>query len=209
MIGGLNVVGTRETISINAGVVGNSQPLVSTREFWYSPDLQVNLAITRKDPREGTQVIRVGDSTRAEPDPSLFKVPAGFVVQGAQPSADSVRTGAPAGTPASDATTTSVMPVSPGLVQGLLIYKVAPLYPQEARHNRIQGQVVLSVVIDKSGAIKDIRAVTSPDKSLTDSAISAVAQWRYRPYLLNAAAVEVQTTVVVNYALQPAPKSIP
>jgi hypothetical protein len=80
VIDDFNVVGTRETISINAGVVGNSQPLVSTREFWYSPDLQVNLFVTRKDPREGMQVIHVVDLSRSEPDPAMFQVPAGFVV---------------------------------------------------------------------------------------------------------------------------------
>jgi hypothetical protein len=77
---GINVVGTRETITVNAGVIGNSQTLSITREFWYSPELQVNLAITRKDPREGTQVIRVHEVSRSEPDPSLFKVPDGFTV---------------------------------------------------------------------------------------------------------------------------------
>lgn len=82
---GINVVGTRETVTISAGVVGNSQPLVTTREFWYSPDLQLNLQITRKDPREGTQTIRVGEVSRSEPDPAMFKVPAGFVVQGGGP----------------------------------------------------------------------------------------------------------------------------
>jgi len=81
---GLNVVGTRETTTINAGVVGNSQPLVTTREFWYSPDLQVNLSVTRKDPRNGTQVIKVVDLSRTEPDAAMFQVPAGFVVQDAR-----------------------------------------------------------------------------------------------------------------------------
>jgi hypothetical protein len=77
----LNVVGTRETITINPGVVGNSQALVTTREFWYSPDLQVNLSVTRKDPREGTQVLQLVDLSRSEPDPAIFQIPAGFVVQ--------------------------------------------------------------------------------------------------------------------------------
>ena len=86
----LNVVGTRETISINAGVVGNSQPLVSTREFWYSPDLQVNLSVTRKDPREGTQTIHVLDLSRSEPDPAMFRIPAGFAVDDRRGSAKAV-----------------------------------------------------------------------------------------------------------------------
>jgi hypothetical protein len=76
-IDGIDLVGTRETLTIAAGVLGNSQPLVVTREFWYSPELQVNLAITRKDPREGTQVIHVSDVSRSEPDPAIFKIPAG------------------------------------------------------------------------------------------------------------------------------------
>lgn len=81
---GINLVGTRETVTIAAGVIGNSQPLVTTREFWYSPDLQVNLATTRKDPREGTQVIRVSQVSRAEPDEALFKIPSGYALQNAR-----------------------------------------------------------------------------------------------------------------------------
>jgi hypothetical protein len=81
VIDGLGVIGTRETVTINAGVAGNSRPLVSTREFWYSPDLQINLVITRQDPREGTQVIRVVDFSRSEPDPAMFQVPSGFAVE--------------------------------------------------------------------------------------------------------------------------------
>jgi hypothetical protein len=77
---GINVVGTRETVTIDAGVVGNSQGLSITREFWYSPELQVNLAVTRRDPRQGTQMVRLHEVTRSEPDPSLFKVPDGFAV---------------------------------------------------------------------------------------------------------------------------------
>jgi hypothetical protein len=77
----LNVVGTVETLTINSGEVGNDRPLAITREFWYSPDLQINLSVTRKDPRQGTQVIKLVDLTRSEPDPAMFQVPADFTVQ--------------------------------------------------------------------------------------------------------------------------------
>src|SRR3984957_8475413 len=82
---GLNVVGTRETVTISPGVIGNSQPLVTTREFWYSPDLQVNLSVTREDTREGTQPDRGQDVSRSEPDPAMFQVPAGYVVDSREP----------------------------------------------------------------------------------------------------------------------------
>jgi hypothetical protein len=83
----LNVVGTRETLTINAGVIGNNQPVVTTREFWYSSDLEINLSVTRKDPREGTQVIQLIDLSRSEPDPSLFRVPSEFVIEDLRTSA--------------------------------------------------------------------------------------------------------------------------
>jgi hypothetical protein len=81
VVDGLNVVGTRETVTISAGAVGNSQPLVTTKEFWYSPELQVNLAVTRKDPRDGTQMIQVVDLSRSEPDAATFQVPSGYAVE--------------------------------------------------------------------------------------------------------------------------------
>jgi hypothetical protein len=76
----LPVVGTREIITIAAGAIGNDRNLTLTREFWYSPDLKTNIAATRTDPREGTQVIRLAILSRGEPDPSAFTVPPNSVV---------------------------------------------------------------------------------------------------------------------------------
>lgn len=81
VIDGLAVIGTRETLTFNAGAVGNSLPLTTTNEYWYSPDLEINLLTTRNDPRQGTQVIHVIDLSRTEPDPSVFQIPANFVVE--------------------------------------------------------------------------------------------------------------------------------
>ena len=78
---GLTTVGTRERVTTNAGVV-------SMQEFWYSPDLQINVSSTRKN-REGTQVIQVGDLSREEPDPALFKIPPDFILESQPRSAKS------------------------------------------------------------------------------------------------------------------------
>jgi hypothetical protein len=80
-IEGIYVTGTRETVTIRPGTVGNEQPLVSTREFWYSDDLKTNLAVTRLDPREGKQVIRLSDINAVEPDRHLFELPIGYSVR--------------------------------------------------------------------------------------------------------------------------------
>ena len=53
---------------------------MTTREFWYSPDLEVNLSVTRKDPRDGTQTIHVADLSRSDPNPAMFQIPSGYVV---------------------------------------------------------------------------------------------------------------------------------
>jgi hypothetical protein len=76
----LNVIGTRETTYINQGAVGNDRPLVSTREFWYSPDLETNVSVTRQEPTEGTQVIKLTDLSRSEPDAALFEIPSGYTM---------------------------------------------------------------------------------------------------------------------------------
>jgi hypothetical protein len=78
---GIPVIVTRETWTVSAGAAGNDQPMVSTREFWYSDDLETNLAVTRLDPVEGKQVIRLSEISRSEPDPHLWDIPIGFTVR--------------------------------------------------------------------------------------------------------------------------------
>ena len=79
-IEGLETIGTRETISTSPGAVGNDREVVSTKEFWYSPRLGVNLVVKRFDPLQGTQVFTVSNISLAEPDARLFAVPAQFKV---------------------------------------------------------------------------------------------------------------------------------
>jgi hypothetical protein len=81
MIEGIYVLGTRETKTISPGAVGNERAIVSTREFWYSTELQTNLAVTRINPVEGKQVIRLYKISRSEPDPHLWDIPIGFTVR--------------------------------------------------------------------------------------------------------------------------------
>lgn len=79
-INGMSVIGTRETTTINPGVVGNDKALVATREFWYTAAIRTNLMVTRIDPREGKQVIELIDLSLAEPDSRIFDIPDGYTV---------------------------------------------------------------------------------------------------------------------------------
>jgi protein TonB len=92
--------------------------------------------------------------------------------------------------------------VSFGVAQGLLVSKVPPQYPQDAKGQRIQGAVVMRVIVDKEGDVANIRLV-SGHPLLAPPAIDAVKQWKYRPYLLNETPSEVETEVTVNFTLMP------
>lgn len=79
-VSGMEVVSTRETRTIEAGIVGNDRPISITKEFWYSPKLALNMLVKRNDPRSGAQTFTVTDLSLGEPDPKYFQVPAGFTV---------------------------------------------------------------------------------------------------------------------------------
>jgi protein TonB len=92
--------------------------------------------------------------------------------------------------------------VSQGVEQGLLKKKVDPVYPPDARDQKIQGVVLLQVIIDKEGNVTDVKLI-SGHPLLAPAAIDAVKQWKYRPFLLNGDAVSVETQVKVNFTLNP------
>jgi uncharacterized protein YecT (DUF1311 family) len=75
---GLEVTGTRETRTFSPGAFGNDKPVVVTKEIWYSPQLQFNLAVTRNDPRNGTQTFAVTDLKLGDPGSEWFALPDGY-----------------------------------------------------------------------------------------------------------------------------------
>ena len=75
---GLLVTGTRTTRTIPAGEIGNEKPISIVTEVWTSPDLKTIVYSKRSDPRMGEQTFKLANIVRAEPDASLFTVPADF-----------------------------------------------------------------------------------------------------------------------------------
>src|SRR5262250_3484568 len=90
--------------------------------------------------------------------------------------------------------------VSQGVSNGLLIRKVQPAYPPLARQARIQGQVLLQAQISKDGSIENLQLI-SGHPMLTQAALDAVKQWKYKPYFLNGEPVEVETQITVIFSL--------
>jgi hypothetical protein len=80
-IEGIAVEGRKTTATIPAGKVGNEQPITITSEEWSSPDLQILVLTKHADPRMGESSYRLVNIIRAEPDRSLFMVPADYEVK--------------------------------------------------------------------------------------------------------------------------------
>ncbi len=97
-------------------------------------------------------------------------------------------------------------PIIPGVVlAGHILKKAQPIYPLIARRQRSTGTVLLCARISKQGTITGLDVVSSPDPLLTESAMQAVRQWIYQPYLLNGSPTEVDTTITVNYNITAGP----
>jgi len=80
-VSGLETVGTRETHLLAAATMGNEAPILERKEFWYSPQLGINLVTKREDASHSTQQnFAVTDISLGDPDPSRFAPPAGYKV---------------------------------------------------------------------------------------------------------------------------------
>jgi protein TonB len=80
---------------------------------------------------------------------------------------------------------------------------VRPTYPELARETHVEGRVSLACIIGRDGSVLKIE-VKKGHPLLIQAATDAVAQWKFRPLVLNGQAVEMDTTVNIDFQL---PKS--
>jgi len=88
--------------------------------------------------------------------------------------------------------------ISSGVEAGNLIVKTDPVYPAIARAAHVSGTVVLRAMISKTGMIENLTVQSGP-VMLRQAALDGVRNWRYRPFLLNGEATDVDTTITVNF----------
>jgi TonB family protein len=91
--------------------------------------------------------------------------------------------------------------VTSGVAAGNKLRGANPIYPESAKHDRIQGQVVLQGIIDKTGHISLLEVIKAPSTDLAIASIEAVKTWEYKPYSFDGEPVEVLSTIMVNYTL--------
>jgi TonB family protein len=90
--------------------------------------------------------------------------------------------------------------VSAGVMAGQIVLKTQPVYPPEAKADPIDGQVILHAIIGKDGSVEHLTILQSLRGDYDRSALDAVKDWKYKPYLLNGNPTEVETTITVNYS---------
>jgi len=88
--------------------------------------------------------------------------------------------------------------VPAAVMQGLLIHRVEPIYPEGARKANIKGVVALDVAIGADGNVIDVRPLSGPDE-LTSAAVDAVKWWRFKPYVINGEPSGVKTTLAIDF----------
>jgi TonB family protein len=90
--------------------------------------------------------------------------------------------------------------VSPETMEKRIVTKVEPIYPETARTAGTEGLVILDAVIAPDGSVKSLQSLSGAD-ALVRSATEAVRSWRFEPYLSSGKAVEVETTIAVEFRL--------
>lgn len=89
---------------------------------------------------------------------------------------------------------------SAGLSGGWIIKRVPPVYPQMAWSGHDQGTVLLQGTIGVDGLVHNPEVILAPSRPLAESALDAVSQWVYKPFLLNGKPIEKQTVFNVRYS---------
>jgi protein TonB len=96
--------------------------------------------------------------------------------------------------------TPAVLRVSKGVLLGMLIAPIRPVYPMIAKAAGVQGSVVVEAVISREGRIESLHVVSGP-AMLQGAAMDAIREARYQPFRLNGEPTEVQTTITVNFRM--------
>lgn len=79
-------------------------------------------------------------------------------------------------------------------------HRVPPVYPEKARHKRLEGDVLLQAAVNQDGTVDSVQ-VLDGDPQLVAAAVEAVRQWRYEPYYHNGQRAAFRTEVTVRFEL--------
>jgi TonB family protein len=84
-----------------------------------------------------------------------------------------------------------------------MVKQVDPIYPKHARatHNTVNGSCIVGLEINSQGVPENVHVVKSLRKDYDESALTAVRQWRWKPYTLNERPIPIETKVQITFAI--------
>jgi TonB family protein len=83
-------------------------------------------------------------------------------------------------------------------MEKLIVHRVDPDYPAEARHAKLQTVIALDVIVDKDGSVVSVRPLNGPEV-LARAAIDALRWWKFEPYRVNGVPMVVETTLAMEF----------
>ncbi len=193
---GVEAEGTRTTVTIPAGEIGNALPIDIVNERWYSSELQTVIMTKQSDPRFGETVYRLANIDRSEPDKSLFQVPADYTVNTPEKLSGSIIT-----TYATSGGTSTSRHISGGVLNGKAVSMPSPEFPAIARQAHASGNVTVQVTIDEEGNVISAKAVAG-HPLLQAAAVSAAKQAKFAPTKLAGQPVKVEGLLVYYFVAQ-------
>jgi len=84
------------------------------------------------------------------------------------------------------------------VMEKLLVHRVEPVYPAEARKEKLEGIITLDIVVGRDGTVLSTQAQNGPDV-LAHAAMDALRWWKFEPYRINGEPAVVETTVAVEF----------
>lgn len=203
LVEGVEAEGTRTTVTIAAGQIGNERAIEIVNERWYSPELQTVVMTRASDPRFGETIYRLTNIDRSEPAKSLFEVPPEYTISSFPGAGDNA--GATyAVTPSTKAyvpATSTRAPISGGVLNGKTTSMPMPQYPVIARAAHASGSVTVQVMVDEGGNVIEAKAVAG-HPLLQAAAVAAARQAKLAPTRLSGQPVKVTGVLIYNFVAQ-------
>jgi len=188
---GVEAEGTRTTVTIAPGEIGNERAIEIVSERWFSPELQVILMTRHSDPRFGENSYQLTDINRSEPARELFEVPAGYKIEESHS-----LYGAGGGSGIGSTTN-----IKAGGLNGKAISLPNPEYPAIARQAQATGAVTVNVTVDEEGNVVSAQAV-SGHPLLRAAAVSAAQKAKFSTTKLNGQPVKVSGALTYFFTMQ-------
>lgn len=208
-IEGVEAEGSRSTLTIPAGEIGNERAIEIINERWYSNELQTVVMTRHSDPRFGESTYKLTSIDRSEPARSLFEVPADYALKtsSAVGTGSSVGGGAGVGAGSGGGIGFSVGggpsrgqggAISGGVLNSKATSMPIPAYPAIAKAAHASGTVTVDVTIDEEGNVTAARAV-SGHPLLQSCSVAAARNAKFSPTKLAGQAVKVQGALIYTF----------